>query len=650
MTDREVRIRPQARRAPRPGGGGPAPRHPLSAAAGARCRAGRGVRPSRATGSRARDGRRGSARRAADRAADPGAGTLARRGAAGRGARLRVPAMACDAAGAANSKTSTSICSRRICRSTPIWTGDSRIGFEPLSSAEPHPRRCRPGRLGGARRRSRSSRPPGTSCRSTTGRCWPPRLGLEQPRCAAQDEVAGARPALSDAAPGPATAHPDADARMVALDAGPAQRGARAVQVAQVAAAGQEKRNARRSGRSTRGCRRTRNASSRPEPPPQGDRRHARAGPGAARCLAATGRRDTAGVERASPPASAVNASDRPRIGARQGVAGFAVSTDRGTRRLHADATPLRRPLRAGVKRASPDVASARCGYEALLLVAMAFVAGFAVPAVRPPAGASHSTLTRSVRRLRAHVRCSCALVAGAAVYYAWCWSDGRRTLPQKTWRLRLVDAHGATLEPHAGADPLCRRVDRAGARAGGYAALQPVGLRPERARLRRTQLLLGDRRSGSAVPARPDRRDARRAGRPDEPTAADPMTVLPCAASMTAMRSRNAFADPARLVVVSLCAAWCDTCSEFRAAYERIAQARPQTTFVWLDIEDDADDRRRRRRREFSDARHLPRQRGAALRRLAAARNDDRPAGRRTRPQRCDVRSAHRRDCRLAA
>ena len=50
-----------------------------------------------------------------------------------------------------------------------------------------------------------------------------------------------------------------------------------------------------------------------------------------------------------------------------------------------------------------------------------------------------------------------------------------------------------------------------------------------------------------------------------------------------------EAFADPARLVVVSLCAAWCDTCTQFRAACERLAQARPHATFVWLDIEDDA-------------------------------------------------------------
>jgi len=43
-------------------------------------------------------------------------------------------------------------------------------------------------------------------------------------------------------------------------------------------------------------------------------------------------------------------------------------------------------------------------------------------------------------------------------------------------------------------------------------------------------------------------------------------------------------------LVVVALCAAWCDTCNEFRASFERIAEARPDVVFVWLDIEDDSD------------------------------------------------------------
>jgi thioredoxin 1 len=50
-----------------------------------------------------------------------------------------------------------------------------------------------------------------------------------------------------------------------------------------------------------------------------------------------------------------------------------------------------------------------------------------------------------------------------------------------------------------------------------------------------------------------------------------------------------NAFADEGRLIVVSLCADWCDTCGEFRSALEAIASARPSMTFVWLDIEDDS-------------------------------------------------------------
>src|SRR5437762_10904706 len=50
-----------------------------------------------------------------------------------------------------------------------------------------------------------------------------------------------------------------------------------------------------------------------------------------------------------------------------------------------------------------------------------------------------------------------------------------------------------------------------------------------------------------------------------------------------------TAFADQRRLVVVSLCADWCDTCKEFRGAFETIANARPSVAFVWLDIEDDS-------------------------------------------------------------
>ena len=65
-------------------------------------------------------------------------------------------------------------------------------------------------------------------------------------------------------------------------------------------------------------------------------------------------------------------------------------------------------------------------------------------------------------------------------------------------------------------------------------------------------------------------------------------MSVLTTADSARAAVAAG-FADPARLVVVSLCADWCDTCKEFRDAFERIAAARPHVSFVWLDIEDDS-------------------------------------------------------------
>lgn len=48
---------------------------------------------------------------------------------------------------------------------------------------------------------------------------------------------------------------------------------------------------------------------------------------------------------------------------------------------------------------------------------------------------------------------------------------------------------------------------------------------------------------------------------------------------------------DEARVTVVCLCAAWCDTCNQFRAAFDAIALMRPAVRFVWLDIEDRADE-----------------------------------------------------------
>ena len=42
------------------------------------------------------------------------------------------------------------------------------------------------------------------------------------------------------------------------------------------------------------------------------------------------------------------------------------------------------------------------------------------------------------------------------------------------------------------------------------------------------------------------------------------------------------------QLVVVVLCAAWCDTCREFNDTTRRLSGTHPDVCFVWLDIEDD--------------------------------------------------------------
>lgn len=42
--------------------------------------------------------------------------------------------------------------------------------------------------------------------------------------------------------------------------------------------------------------------------------------------------------------------------------------------------------------------------------------------------------------------------------------------------------------------------------------------------------------------------------------------------------------------IVACLCAAWCGTCSSYRATFEELASRHPDKQFVWIDIEDHAD------------------------------------------------------------
>jgi len=42
--------------------------------------------------------------------------------------------------------------------------------------------------------------------------------------------------------------------------------------------------------------------------------------------------------------------------------------------------------------------------------------------------------------------------------------------------------------------------------------------------------------------------------------------------------------------VIACLCAAWCDTCTAYKAKFDELASMHPEQRFVWIDIEDQAD------------------------------------------------------------
>jgi uncharacterized RDD family membrane protein YckC len=84
--------------------------------------------------------------------------------------------------------------------------------------------------------------------------------------------------------------------------------------------------------------------------------------------------------------------------------------------------------------------------YEALLLTAVLFFINFLL---LPLMSRESALLTHSltVPDLPTRVILFCAMFGVAAIYFVWCWTGGRRTLPMKTWRMRLVDRDGAPLD-----------------------------------------------------------------------------------------------------------------------------------------------------------------------------------------------------------
>ena len=80
--------------------------------------------------------------------------------------------------------------------------------------------------------------------------------------------------------------------------------------------------------------------------------------------------------------------------------------------------------------------------YEALLVTALVFMTGFLLlPMVSPGTAATATQLT--IPPVPARVALFCILFAVVALYFVWSWTGGRRTLPMKTWRMRIVGVDG---------------------------------------------------------------------------------------------------------------------------------------------------------------------------------------------------------------
>ncbi|HQR09931.1 MAG TPA: RDD family protein [Casimicrobiaceae bacterium] len=98
----------------------------------------------------------------------------------------------------------------------------------------------------------------------------------------------------------------------------------------------------------------------------------------------------------------------------------------------------------AGSTRAGLWVRLGAALYEGLLATALVFITGFLMlPLVTPGTAASATDL--SVPPLPARVILFCVLFSVVALYFVWSWTGGRRTLPLKTWRMRIAMPDGAS-------------------------------------------------------------------------------------------------------------------------------------------------------------------------------------------------------------
>jgi len=110
--------------------------------------------------------------------------------------------------------------------------------------------------------------------------------------------------------------------------------------------------------------------------------------------------------------------------------------------------------------------------YELLLLVAVVFAANFALlPFVTPTRGQE-----LVLPGLPERVALFCMVFAILAAYFVWCWSNGRRTLAMKTWKLRLVRSDGGVVSPRTALLRYLAKWVGPGLAVGAYAAVTRWG------------------------------------------------------------------------------------------------------------------------------------------------------------------------------
>jgi uncharacterized RDD family membrane protein YckC len=118
----------------------------------------------------------------------------------------------------------------------------------------------------------------------------------------------------------------------------------------------------------------------------------------------------------------------------------------------------------------------ASVAYEGLLLGAVLLALGFLLaPWVSPRSGAPAGGLL-PLPAMPARMLLFAAVCGVGALYFCWSWTGGRRTLPMKTWHLRLTRSDGTPVGRRSAAIRYLAAGIGPALALLAYAALKPAG------------------------------------------------------------------------------------------------------------------------------------------------------------------------------